>query len=142
MFLYEIVIYFSYFSFFISRGIVFLWLGSLSDPLHKRHAVSLLESRKENNNGRVVVVEDGYEQTLSRDDRELFGNILDPASRVVAPDRCHRINRPVPSSCTDAASNQASTKSPSSSPDRCCEAISPPILYTWWIAAKPESGRG
>ncbi|XP_020291727.1 villin-1 isoform X2 [Pseudomyrmex gracilis] len=79
-----------------TKGVVFLWLGSLSDPLHKRHAVTLLESRKENNNGRVVVVEDGYELTLPGDDRELFSSVLDPLARVVAPDRQHRINPPSP----------------------------------------------
>jgi len=68
----------------------------LSDPLHKRHAASLLESRKENNNGRVVVVEDGYEQTLPADDRKLFSSVLDPSARVVAPDRQHRVNPPSP----------------------------------------------
>ncbi|KYN44281.1 Villin-1 [Trachymyrmex septentrionalis] len=79
-----------------SKGVVFLWLGSLSDPLHKRHAASLLESRKENNNGRVIVVEDGYEQTLPANDRELFSSVLDPSARVVAPDRQHRVNPPSP----------------------------------------------
>lgn len=74
-----------------------MWLGSLSEPLHKRHAASLLESRKENNNGqRVVVVEDGYEQTLPGNDRELFSNVLDPSARAVAPDRQHRVNPPSP----------------------------------------------
>lgn len=68
----------------------------MSDPLHKRHAVSLLESRKENNNGRVAVVEDGYEQTLPVDDRELFSSVLDSSARVVAPDRQHRVNPPSP----------------------------------------------
>ncbi|XP_029676531.1 villin-1 [Formica exsecta] len=79
-----------------AKGVIFLWLGSLSDPLHKRHAASLLESRKENNNGRVVVVEDGYEQTLPEDDKQLFSSVLDPLMRVVAPDRLHRINPPSP----------------------------------------------
>ncbi|XP_012230270.2 villin-1 isoform X1 [Linepithema humile] len=79
-----------------AKGVVFLWLGSLSDPLHKRHAASLLESQKENNNGRVVVVEDGYEQTLPGDDRELFSSVLNPTGRVVAPDRQHRVNPPSP----------------------------------------------
>lgn len=62
--------------------------------MHKRHAASLLESRKENNNGRVVVVEDGYEQTLPEDDKQLFSSVLDPSMRIVAPDRQHRINPP------------------------------------------------
>ncbi|XP_014467761.1 PREDICTED: villin-1 [Dinoponera quadriceps] len=80
-----------------AKGVVFLWLGSLSEPLHKRHAASLLESRKENNNGqRVVVVEDGYEQTLPGNDRELFSSVLEPSARVVAPDRQHRVNPPSP----------------------------------------------
>ncbi|XP_036143046.1 villin-1 [Monomorium pharaonis] len=79
-----------------AKGVIFLWLGSLSDPLHKRHAASLLESRKENNNGRVVVVEDGYEQTLPVDDKELFSSVLNPSARIVAPDRQHRVNPPSP----------------------------------------------
>ncbi|XP_076291847.1 villin like protein quail isoform X2 [Lasioglossum baleicum] len=78
------------------RGVIFLWLGSLADPLHKRHAVTILETKKENNNGRVVIVEDGYEQTLVDDDRHLFASILDPSTRVVRPDRPHRVNTPAP----------------------------------------------
>ncbi|KAH0950774.1 hypothetical protein HN011_006319 [Eciton burchellii] len=79
-----------------AKGVIFLWLGSLSDPLHKRHAASLLEFRKENNNGRVVIVEDGYEQTLAEGDRELFCSVLEPTARMVAPDRQHRVNPPSP----------------------------------------------
>ncbi|XP_032678002.1 villin-1 isoform X1 [Odontomachus brunneus] len=81
-----------------AKGVVFLWLGTLSEPLHKRHAATLLESRKENNNvdQRVVVVEDGYEQTLPSNDRELFSSVLEPSARVVAPDRQHRVNPPSP----------------------------------------------
>ncbi|XP_076243409.1 villin like protein quail [Calliopsis andreniformis] len=80
----------------LSKGIVFLWLGSSADPLHKRHAVSILETRKENNNGRIIVVEDGYEQTLPEGERQLFASILEPSTRVVQPDRPHRINTPNP----------------------------------------------
>nr|XP_034174983.1 villin-like protein quail isoform X1 [Osmia lignaria]XP_034174984.1 villin-like protein quail isoform X1 [Osmia lignaria] len=80
----------------LSKGIVFLWLGSLSDPLHKRHAVSILESRKGNNNGRIVIVDDGYEQTLPETDRHLFDSILDPSTRIVKPDRPYRVNVPSP----------------------------------------------
>ncbi|XP_053983071.1 villin-1 [Hylaeus volcanicus] len=80
----------------ISKGIVFLWLGSTADPLHKRHAINILEARKENNNGHIVIVEDGYEQTLPNGDRQLFASILDPSTRVVQPDRPHRVNTPSP----------------------------------------------
>jgi len=44
----------------------------------------------------VVIVEDGYEQTLAEGDRELFCSVLEPAARVVAPDRQHRVNPPSP----------------------------------------------
>lgn len=58
--------------------------------------MSILEGRKENNNGRIVIVEDGYEQTLPEGERQLFASILDPSSRVVQPDRPHRISAPSP----------------------------------------------
>ncbi|XP_043799058.1 villin-like protein quail isoform X2 [Apis laboriosa] len=80
----------------LSQNIVFLWLGSSSDPLHKRHAVNILEMRKKNNNGRIIIVDDGYEQTLLEEDRQLFANILDPSTRVVKPDRLYRVNMPSP----------------------------------------------
>ncbi|XP_393805.3 villin-like protein quail isoform X1 [Apis mellifera] len=80
----------------LSQNIVFLWLGSSSDPLHKRHAVNILEMRKKNNNGRIIIVDDGYEQTLLEEDRQLFASILDPSTRVVKPDRLYRINMPSP----------------------------------------------
>ncbi|XP_043513698.1 villin-1 isoform X3 [Frieseomelitta varia] len=80
----------------LSQGIIFLWLGSSADPLHKRHAVSILEMRKENNNVRVVIVDDGYEQTLPEEERQLFTNILDTSTRVVKPDRLYRVNMPNP----------------------------------------------
>ncbi|XP_017761928.1 PREDICTED: villin-1 isoform X1 [Eufriesea mexicana] len=79
----------------ISLGIVFLWLGSSADPLHKRHAVTILEMRKKNN-GRIIIVDDGYEQTLSEGDRRLFAGILDPSIRAVKPDRLYRVNMPSP----------------------------------------------
>lgn len=41
-------------------------------------------------------MEDGYEQTLPEDDRQLFGSVLEPATRMVAPDRRHRVNPPSP----------------------------------------------
>lgn len=71
---------------------IFLWIGSSAQPLHKKHAAKIVELRKENNNGRVVVVEDGYEQTLTKEDRLLFDSILDPGSRVVMPGT----NEPLP----------------------------------------------
>ncbi|XP_026673009.1 villin-like protein quail isoform X2 [Ceratina calcarata] len=74
------------------EGVVFLWLGSTADPLHKRHAVSVLEAR----NDRIVIVEDGYEQTLPEGDRQLFASILDPLTRMVKPDRPYRIIIPSP----------------------------------------------
>ncbi|CAK9814595.1 VIL1 [Anthophora plagiata] len=80
----------------LPKGIVFLWLGSSADPLHKRHAVSILETKKENNNGRVIIVDDGYEETLPKGDRQLFANILDPSTRLVKPDRPYRVNVPSP----------------------------------------------
>ncbi|XP_048515379.1 villin-1 [Athalia rosae] len=70
-----------------SKGVTFLWIGSSALALHKKHAVKIVELRKENNNGRVVIVEDGYEQTLSKSDRILFDSVLDPSSRVVMPGR-------------------------------------------------------
>ncbi|XP_043500182.1 villin-1 isoform X1 [Polistes fuscatus] len=80
-----------------SRGTVFLWLGSSADPLHKRHAAAILEERKENNNDiRVIIVEDGYEQTLPKGDRQLFATVLDPSNRTVASDRPYRISIPTP----------------------------------------------
>ncbi|KAG7207595.1 hypothetical protein KM043_009218 [Ampulex compressa] len=78
------------------KDVVFLWLGSTSEPLHKKHASSILEARKENNNGRVVMVEDGYEQTLPIEDRKLLDSVLDPLTRMVSPDRPHRISVPSP----------------------------------------------
>lgn len=41
-------------------------------------------------------MEDGYEQTLAGDERQLFASILDPTTRVVQPDRPYRINMPAP----------------------------------------------
>ena len=84
------------YSSFVHRSVVCLWLGSLSDPLHKCHAANLLESRQKNNNGRVVISKDGYEQTLPANDRELFSSVLDPSTRIVASDRQHRVNPPNP----------------------------------------------
>ena len=69
-----------------SQGVVFLWLGSSSNSLHRRHAATILEARKENNNARIVVVEDGYEQTLGKEDKKLFESFLDPAHRAVLPE--------------------------------------------------------
>ncbi|XP_015610528.1 villin-1 isoform X2 [Cephus cinctus] len=70
-----------------SRGVVFLWLGSSANSLHKKHAWNLLESTKENNgNRRIVVVDDGYEQTLPNEDRNLLNSILDLNSRTVVPE--------------------------------------------------------
>ncbi|XP_076763747.1 villin like protein quail [Xylocopa sonorina] len=80
----------------LTKGVIFLWLGSSTDPLHKRHAVSVLETRKKNDNARVIIVDDGYEQTLSDGDQQLFASILDPFTRVVKPDRPHRVNVPTP----------------------------------------------
>lgn len=80
----------------VHRAIVFLWLGSSADPLHKRHAASILEVRKENNNGRIIIIDDGYEQTLPEGDRQLFASILNPSTRVVKPDRLYRVNMPNP----------------------------------------------
>lgn len=70
-----------------SRGIIFLWLGYMAEPLHKRHASRILEMKKENNNVRVIIVEDGYEQTLRDEDRRVLDEILDPVNRSVAPER-------------------------------------------------------
>ncbi|KAK0180378.1 hypothetical protein PV327_006022 [Microctonus hyperodae] len=68
-----------------SQGVIFLWLGTNANPLHKRHAVRILEPRKENNNVRIIIVDDGYEQTLKGEDKKLFDRILDPKARVVLP---------------------------------------------------------
>lgn len=69
-----------------SEGVLFLWLGSSSSELHKRHGATIVESRRDNNNCRVVVVEDGYEKTIGKKDRELFEAYLDPGSRSVLPE--------------------------------------------------------
>ncbi|XP_034943349.1 villin-1 isoform X2 [Chelonus insularis] len=79
-----------------SRGVVFLWLGSGSSSLHRRHAMKLLEVRKDNNNIRIVIVDDGYEQTLKSDDKKLFDSILDPRSRSVIPQQHERVHIPTP----------------------------------------------
>lgn len=80
-----------------SRGIIFLWLGSSASPLHKRHAINILEGRKENNNNvRIVIVDDGYEQTLSNDDKRLFDEFLNPNERSVLPQPSHKIYQPSP----------------------------------------------
>lgn len=79
-----------------SKGIVFLWLGSGSNSLHKRHAIKILESRQENNNARVVIVDDGYEQTLQGEDKNLFDRILDPKKRSVLPQQSQKILQPSP----------------------------------------------
>ncbi|XP_023289538.1 villin-like protein quail, partial [Orussus abietinus] len=80
-----------------SRGVLFLWLGSSSDPLHKRHAATVLGSWKGNNNDlQIVVVDDGYEQTLREDQRKLFDGILDPNRRSVVPDGPRKIYPPSP----------------------------------------------
>lgn len=72
----------------VRESTVFLWLGSNSEPLHKSHALRIIEelkrSRKEET--RVFVVEDGYEQTLQPEARKLFDEILDPGQRFVSPD--------------------------------------------------------
>ncbi|XP_043287700.1 villin-1 isoform X2 [Venturia canescens] len=67
-------------------GVLFLWLGSSSSELHKRHGATVVESRRENNNYRVVVVEDGYEKTIGKEDRKLFESYLEPGSRSVLPE--------------------------------------------------------
>ncbi|OXU28220.1 hypothetical protein TSAR_011731, partial [Trichomalopsis sarcophagae] len=76
----------------ISRSVVFLWLGSNSEPLHKSHALKMLDERKKNNNNeeeeetRVFVVEDGYEKTLQPEARKLLDEILEPSRRFVSPE--------------------------------------------------------
>lgn len=67
---------------------VFLWLGSNSEPLHKSHAFKMLDEQKKNNNedARVFVVEDGYEKTLQPEARKLFDEILEPSRRFVSPE--------------------------------------------------------
>ncbi|XP_011298265.1 villin-like protein quail [Fopius arisanus] len=79
-----------------TRGLVFLWLGSGSSSLHKRHALRYLDDRKENNNVRVVIVEDGYEQTLRGDEKRIFDSILDPRERSVLPQPPRKISQPSP----------------------------------------------
>ncbi|XP_046745541.1 villin-1 [Diprion similis] len=81
---------------FHSRGVIFLWIGSSALPLHKKHAAKIVELRKENNNGRVVMVDDGYEQTMGREDRALFDSVLAPDSRVVMPGRTGSTGSPSP----------------------------------------------
>lgn len=66
---------------------VYIWVGSSSHPLHKKHAAKIGELKKENNNVRIVVVEDGYEQTMRKEDRSLFDSVLNPGSRIVSPGR-------------------------------------------------------
>ncbi|KAJ8670550.1 hypothetical protein QAD02_001809 [Eretmocerus hayati] len=70
------------------RSTMFLWLGANSEPLHKSHAVRLIDEykNKDNDEMRVFVVEDGYEKTLKPEARKLFDEILDPTKRFVAPE--------------------------------------------------------
>ncbi|XP_011505575.1 PREDICTED: villin-like protein quail [Ceratosolen solmsi marchali] len=72
-----------------TRSVIFLWLGSKSDPLHKSHALRLLDEQKKTKNGeetRIFIVEDGYEQTLQPEARKLFNEILDLSVRFVSPE--------------------------------------------------------
>ncbi|KAL7298711.1 hypothetical protein TKK_0008468 [Trichogramma kaykai] len=72
-----------------SRSVIFLWLGSSCEPLHKRHAARLLDELlklKQLNQPRVFVLEDGYEQTLQLEARRIFDEILEPARRYVSPE--------------------------------------------------------
>ncbi|XP_008211427.1 villin-1 [Nasonia vitripennis] len=70
------------------RSVLFLWLGSNSEPLHRSHALKMLDERKKNNKqvARVFVVEDGYEKTLQPEGRELLDEILEPSRRFVSPE--------------------------------------------------------
>ncbi|CAB0033783.1 unnamed protein product [Trichogramma brassicae] len=72
-----------------SRSVIFLWLGSTCEPLHKRHAARLIDELlklKQPNQPRVLVLEDGYEQTLQLEARRVFDEILEPARRYVSPE--------------------------------------------------------
>lgn len=71
------------------RSVIFLWLGSNSEPLHKSHALKILEEHNKNANDKeshVFIVEDGYEKTLQIEARKLFDEILDPSKRFVSPE--------------------------------------------------------
>ncbi|XP_057330395.1 villin-1 isoform X2 [Microplitis mediator] len=84
-----------------SLGVLFIWVGSASTALHRRHAIDIIESRKNNNNNnknKIIIVDDGYEQTLPDDDRRLFNSILDLKIRSVIPyhqDKHYYISAPV-----------------------------------------------
>ncbi|CAB0033789.1 unnamed protein product [Trichogramma brassicae] len=77
-----------------SRSVIFLWLGSTCEPLHKRHAARLIDELlklKQPNQPRVLVLEDGYEQTLQLEARRVFDEILEPARRYVSPEPVQHI---------------------------------------------------
>lgn len=56
--------------------------------MHRVHAAKLLEDHKNvnNNDVRIFIVEDGYEQSLQPEARKLFDKILDPKKRQVSPE--------------------------------------------------------
>ncbi|XP_044001123.1 villin-like protein quail isoform X2 [Aphidius gifuensis] len=80
-----------------SQGVIFVWIGSGSSALHKRHALRILEEQKDSNdNIKIVIVDDGYEQTLSLNDKNLFDKFLDPNERSVLPQPPRKIYQPSP----------------------------------------------
>lgn len=80
-----------------SQGVIFVWIGSGSSALHRRHALRILEEQKDSNdNIKIVIVDDGYEQTLSSNDKNLFDKFLDPNERSVLPQPPRKIYQPSP----------------------------------------------
>ena len=72
-----------------------MWLGSKAENLHKRHAATILKSRKENK-ARVFIIEDGYERTLPGEIRKLLNDVLNLSNRNVVPE--NRLPVSLPSS--------------------------------------------
>ncbi|XP_033208443.1 villin-1 isoform X2 [Belonocnema kinseyi] len=78
-----------------SRNIVFLWLGSKAEILHKRHAATVLKRRKENK-AQVFIIEDGYERTLPGEISKLLNDVLNLANRNVVPENREPVPLPSP----------------------------------------------
>ncbi|XP_074109961.1 villin like protein quail [Cotesia typhae] len=81
-----------------SHGVVFIWLGSSSSALDRRHAMKFIEERDcKNIDKKIIFVDDGYEQTLPDEEKKLFSSILDYKLRSVIPyNKSKIINIPAP----------------------------------------------
>lgn len=78
-----------------SRNIVFLWLGSKAEILHKKHAATILKQRKENES-QVFIIDDGYERTLPNEVRKLLNDVLNLSNRNVIPENRQSLLLPSP----------------------------------------------